>query len=152
MSKVFREGQLVKWDTNTWKGDVITRAGTVEAVVLGEIHPNNIGLGRVVSDRLQARNEVSYLVKTPESPTLFWVSRCEPICADDELLVNQKPVTIKPVDRNDRLKLKKLMKRLGCEFSEGEDTLNALTWGNRLWFKVSEGIEHLYRIESIKLT
>jgi len=151
VSKVFREGQTVKWDTNTWKGDTITRAGTVEAVVPAEIHVNNIGLGRVVSDRLPARNEVSYLVRTPDSPVLFWVSNCTPLEADDALLVSQKPVTIKPTDRTDRLKLKKLMKRLGCEFSEGEDTLNALTWGSRFWMKVTEGTEHIYRIEAIKL-
>lgn len=148
---IHKEGSMVFWQVTNWQGVKTQRAGEVIAVVMAEVHPNNIGMGRVASDRSPARNETSYLIKTPDSNVLFWISKCWTLTPENEhILTEQRKVTVKATDRTDRLKIKKQLKVLGIGFSESEDMINTDA-GKRLIFGVTEGTEHIKRIENIKL-
>lgn len=148
---IHAEGSMVFWQVTSWQGVKTQRAGEVIAVVPAEIHPCNIGLGRVVSEKAPARNETSYLIKTPDSAVLFWVSKCWALTPENEhILTEQRKVTVKATDRSDRLKIKKQLKVLGIGFTESESFLN-LDTGKRLVFGVTDGVEHIKNVEGIKL-
>jgi hypothetical protein len=142
---------MVFWQVISWQGVKTQRAGEVIAIVPAEIHPNNIGMGRVVSDSAPARNDVSYLIKTPDSNVLFWVSKCWALTPENEhILTEQRKVTIKATDRTDRLKIKKQLRLMGADFTESEDMINT-EGGRRIWFATTDGVEYLKRVENIKL-
>jgi len=150
-----KQGDVVTWEIRAWNGNVTERAGTVVAVVPPETHPNNVGMGEVLSWNNAVRNDVTYLVKTPISAVIFWVQCPRPITEDKRyLLMEQKPVTAKAkggVDKRDRVKIKRFLKEVGVEFSESPECINILPWAKRMWFGVTSGVEHLLHIEQIKL-
>ena len=55
------------------------------------------------------------------------------------------------IDKSDRLKIKKVLKRAGVEFMESDKSLSILDSRKRLWFSVSGGMETLSYIEDIAL-
>lgn len=151
---VFNEGDKVFWIQHNWKGDRSERAGTVIAVCPAEVHPLNLGLGSIVSPNVSARNEVSYFIKTPSSNVLFWVTKCFALTPENSyILEEQRKVTVAPrsVNKTDRYKIKQWLRRVDAEFTESNDAIHILSSGKRLWFAVTAGVEHIEKIERIKL-
>ena len=71
--QIFNVGDPVYWIQNT-RNYVAERAGYVSAAIPPLVHANSVGFGEVVSPKMSERNEWSYLVRTPISPLLFWIS------------------------------------------------------------------------------
>lgn len=152
----FEVGDKVFWVTNT-RNYLCERAGYVVAAVPPLVHVNNMGFGEIVSPKMSELNSWSYLVRTPVSELLFWVSNLQPLPKDKEsLLEAQKPFTTKrqspaqAIDRSDRIKIKRCLKKLDMEFTESEKHINNLTGNVRYVFNVQNGIEFLAEIEYIK--
>ena len=154
--QVFEVGQPVYWIQNT-RNYVSERAGNVVCAVPPLIHVNDMGFGEVVSPKMSSRNEWSYLVRTPISPLLFWVSH--PIALPEDkmsLMEAQKPFTTKrqapaqSIDKSDRLKLKKWLRRVDAEFTESDKYINVLSGNKRIVFNTQNGVEYIASVEEIK--
>ena len=153
---VFEVGDPVYWVTNT-RNYISERAGYVVAAVPPLVHANSIGFGEVVSPKMSERNDWSYLVRTPISDLLFWQSNLQPLPPDKmSLMEAQKPFTTKrqapaqSIDKSDRLKLKKWLRRVDAEFTESDKYINILSGDKRVVFSVMNGIEFISSIEEIK--
>ena len=153
---VFEVGDAVYWILNT-RNYVSERAGNVVCAVPPLIHVNDMGFGEVVSPKMSSRNEWSYLVRTPISPLLFWVSH--PIALPEDkmsLMEAQKPFTTKrqapaqSIDKSDRLKLKKWLRRVDAEFTESDKYINILSGDKRVVFNTQNGVEYIENVEEIK--
>ena len=153
---VFEVGDAVYWILNT-RNYVSERAGNVVCAVPPLIHVNDMGFGEVVSPKMSSRNEWSYLVRTPISPLLFWVSHPIPLPPDKmSLMEAQKPFTTKrqapaqSIDKSDRLKLKKWLRRVDAEFTESDKYINVLSGNKRVVFNTQNGVEYIANVEEIK--
>jgi hypothetical protein len=152
----FEVGQAVFWVTNT-RNYLCERAGHVIAAVPPLEHANNMNFGEIASPNMSVRNDWSYLVRTPINPVIFWLSTLHHLPDDKKnLLEAQKPLTtkrqmpIQAIDRSDRIKIKRCLKKLDMEFTESEKHINNLTGNVRYVFNVQNGIEFLADIEYIK--
>ena len=152
----FEVGDAVYWQQNT-RNYICERAGHVVCTIPPLVHANSVGFGEVVSPKMSERNEWSYLVRTPISPLLFWISHPQHLKKDQECLLEaQKPFTTKrqspvqAIDHSDRIKIKRWLKKLDMEFTESEKHINNLTGNVRYVFNVQNGIEFLADIEYIK--
>ena len=136
--QIFNVGDPVYWIQNT-RNYVAERAGYVSAAIPPLVHANSVGFGEVVSPKMSVRNNWSYLVRTPISPLLFWVSSPQPLPEDKMALMEaQKPFTTKrqapaqSIDKSDRLKLKKWLRKVDAEFTESDKYINILSGDKRL--------------------
>ena len=153
---VFEVGDPVYWVTNT-RNYISERAGYVVAAVPPLVHANSIGFGEVVSPKMSERNDWSYLVRTPISDLLFWQSNLQPLTPDKmSLMEAQKPFTTKrqapaqSIDKSDRLKLKKWLRRVDAEFTESDKYINVLSGNKRVVFNTQNGVEYIANVEEIK--
>ena len=153
---VFEVGDPVYWQTNT-RNYVSERAGNIVAAVPPLVHANSMGFGDVVSPKMSERNDWSYLIRTPISDLLFWVS--SPIALPPDkmsLMEAQKPFTTKrqapaqSIDKSDRLKLKKWLRRVDAEFTESDKYINVLSGNKRIVFNTQNGVEYIENVEEIK--
>lgn len=146
-------GTDVYWVQRT-KTREIERVGKVIGVVQPECSPNNIIPG-YVRDTISLRNFKTYLVKLYGANAIFWPGTVVPLPESKRhLILEQAPVTTSRtflIDHNDRLKIKKVCKELGADFTESENYLNVTTWGKRFVFRVLGGVEFISYIENIKL-
>lgn len=154
--QIFNVGDPVYWIQNT-RNYVAERAGYVSAAIPPLVHANSVGFGEVVSPKMSVRNNWSYLVRTPISPLLFWVSSPQPLPEDKMALMEaQKPFTTKrqvpaqSIDKSDRLKLKKWLRKVDAEFTESDKYINILSGDKRVVFNTQNGIEYIESIEEIK--
>ena len=153
---IFEVGDPVYWQTNT-RNYVSERAGNIVAAVPPLVHANSMGFGEVVSPKMSERNSWTYLVRTPISDLLFWVSHPVALPSDKmSLMEAQKPFTTKrqapaqSIDKSDRLKLKKWLRRVDAEFTESDKYINILSGDKRVVFSVMNGIEFISSVEEIK--
>ena len=153
---VFEVGDPVYWQTNT-RSYVSERAGNIVCAVPPLIHANSCGFGEVVSPKMSERNGWSYLVRTPISDLLFWVSHPVALPPDKmSLMEAQKPFTTKrqapaqSIDKSDRLKLKKWLRRVDAEFTESDKYINVLSGNKRIVFNTQNGVEYIASVEEIK--
>ena len=154
--QIFNVGDPVYWIQNT-RNYVAERAGYVSAAIPPLVHANSVGFGEVVSPKMSVRNNWSYLVRTPISPLLFWVSSPQPLPEDKMALMEaQKPFTTKrqapaqSIDKSDRLKLKKWLRKVDAEFTESDKYINILSGDKRVVFNTQNGVEYIENIEEIK--
>lgn len=154
--QIFNVGDPVYWIQNT-RNYVAERAGYVSAAIPPLVHANSVGFGEVVSPKMSVRNNWSYLVRTPISPLLFWVSSPQPLPEDKMALMEaQKPFTTKrqapaqSIDKSDRLKLKKWLRKVDAEFTESDKYINILSGDKRIVFNTQNGVEYIENIEEIK--
>ena len=154
--QIFNEGDAVFWRVTT-RNYVSERAGNIVCAVPPLIHANECGSGEVVSPKMSSRNEWSYLVRTPISPLLFWISHPQPLPEDKMALMEaQKPFTTKrqapaqSIDKSDRLKLKKWLRKVDAEFTESDKYINILSGDKRVVFNMQNGVEYIESIEEIK--
>jgi hypothetical protein len=72
------------------------------------------------------------------------------------LMEAQKPFTTKrqaptqSIDKSDRLKLKKWLRRVDAEFTESDKYINVLSGNKRIVFNTQNGVEYIENIEEIK--
>lgn len=145
--------EYIYWVKNI-RGTEYERVGKIIAVIMPSQHPNTTQYGKVVSDNYPARNHETYLVLC--RGTIFYVDNGTPVPEDKwGVYDTQAKPTVKRgstiIDKSDRLKLKKWMKKLGVEFSESDKALHVPAWYKRFWFKVDDGVEFVSSIENIKL-
>jgi len=153
---IFEVGDPVYWCVNT-RNYNSERAGNIVCAVPPLVHANEMGFGEVVSPKMSERNSWSYLIRTPISDLLFWVS--SPIALPPDkmsLMEAQKPFTTKrqaptqSIDKSDRLKLKKWLRRVDAEFTESDKYINVLSGNKRIVFNTQNGVEYIENIEEIK--
>ena len=149
----FKVDQYVYWVKNV-RGELHERVGRVLAVIEPYQHPNSTSLGNVVSDKYPARSFTTYLVLSHGA--IFFVDCAQEVPEGKmSLLETQPKPTVKRgatiIDKSDRLKIKKLLKNLGVEFTEADRSVHVPDWGKRFWFNVSSGIEFISSIENITL-
>ena len=149
----FKVDQYVYWVKNV-RGELHERVGRVLAVIEPYQHPNSTSIGKVVSDKYPARSFTTYLVLSHGA--IFFVDCAEEVPEGKmSLLETQPKPTVKRgatiIDKSDRLKIKKLLKNLGVEFTEADRSVHVPDWGKRFWFNVSGGIEFISSIENITL-
>lgn len=154
--QIFNVGDAVFWRVTT-RSYVSERAGNIVAAVPPLIHANDMNFGEIVSPKMSVRNNWSYLVRTPISPLLFWVSSPQPLPEDKMALMEaQKPFTTKrqapaqSIDKSDRLKLKKWLRKVDAEFTESDKYINILSGDKRVVFNTQNGVEYIESIEEIK--
>lgn len=154
--QIFNVGDPVFWRVTT-RSYVSERAGYVVAAVPPLTHANDMNFGEVVSPKMSTRNDWSYLVRTPISPLLFWQSNLQPLPEDKMALMEaQKPFTTKrqapaqSIDKSDRLKLKKWLRKVDAEFTESDKHINILSGDKRVVFNTQNGVEYIESIEEIK--
>lgn len=153
---IFEVGDPVYWVVNT-RNYMCERAGNVVCAVPPLIHANSMGFGEVVSPKMSERNGWSYLVRTPISDLLFWVSSLQLLPEDKmSLMEAQKPFTTKrqapaqSTDKSDRIKLKKWLRRVDAEFTESDKYINVLPGNKRIVFNTQNGVEYIENVEEIK--
>ena len=149
----FKVDQYVYWVKNV-RGELHERVGRVISVIPAYEHPNSTRYGRIVSDKYPARSFVTYLVLSHGA--IFFVD-----CATDvpegkmELLETQPKPTVKRgatiIDKSDRLKLKKLLKKVNMEFMEADRSISVPDMNKRFWFTVANSIEYISSIDIISL-
>jgi len=153
---IFEVGDSVYWCVNT-RNYISERAGNIVCAVPPLVHANEMGFGEVVSPKMSERNDWSYLIRTPISDLLFWVS--SPIALPPDkvsLMEAQKPFTTKrqapaqSIDKSDRLKLKKWLRRVDAEFTESDKYINVLSGNKRIVFNTQNGVEYIENVEEIK--
>jgi len=145
----------VYWVIKPRADKTLERAGVIIAVVEGEQHPNSCGFGMVVAQNVYVRNDTSYLVRIPGTKSIFWLSDriLLPLPPEKEdLLTMQKPAQQKilSIDKTDRLKMKRLCKRLDMDFTESRDFLHVPAMHKRFVFHTMCGVEFICNIECIK--
>ena len=149
----FKVDQYVYWVKNV-RGELHERVGRVLAVIEPYQHPNSTSIGKVVSDKYPARSFTTYLVLSHGA--IFFVDCAEEVPEGKmSLLETQPKPTVKRgatiIDKSDRLKIKKVLKRAGVEFMKSDKPLSIMDSRKRLWFSVSGGTETLSYIEDIAL-
>jgi hypothetical protein len=144
-------GTPVYWSYKNKNGDVIERAGTVFGIVQPEVHPNQL-FPNLFSENLQTRTYISYIVNVQD--VLFFPAQVEVLPEDKMyLLKKQAPITSKqqPVDRSDRMKLRKMCRDLGYDYDERESYFYILTTKKKLKFRVLHGQEFICDIEEMRI-
>ena len=149
----FKVDQYVFWVKNV-RGELHERVGRVISVIPAYQHPNSTSFGKIVSDKYPPRSYTTYLVLSHGA--IFYVDCAQEVPEGKMSLLDTQPKpTVKRgatiVDKSDRLKIKKVLKRAGVEFMESDKSLSILDSRKRLWFSVSGGMETLSYIEDIAL-
>lgn len=156
---MFEVGTKVYWTIKPRADKVLERAGVIVGIVPAEVHPNTVsqrlGYGKVVDDKVYVRTEQSYLVQIPNRASVFWLGEKVMELLPEEktyLLQMQSPSQEKAgaINRGDRLKIKKLCKKLGYEFTESRDFLYVPDMRKRFVFQVTGGEEFVASIEQIR--